>query len=115
MTPFTLGATHYLWSSKHVSFSVDEPLAVSNFPSSFQVHPGENKTLDITITNSATVNYSVVLIFSLNDTMYQESYVTFSNHTYTVIPNTNSLQAWMVVAKKAPQAALELTVNFYRE
>ncbi len=115
VAPFALGATYYLWSVKNVSFSVDEPLTVSDFPTSFQVHPGENKTLDITILNSATVNYSVILIFSLNDTTYQQSYVTFSNHTYTVTPNTNSLQAWMTVEKKAHPANLELTVNFYRE
>ena len=114
-TPFALGATYYLWSVRNVSFSVDEPLAVSNFPLPFQVHPGENITLEITIINSAPIDYSVVLMFSLNDTMYQQSYVTFSNLTYTILPNTNLLQAWMVIEKKAPPTYLELTVNFYRE
>ena len=114
-TPFTLGATYYLWSSNTVSFSVDEPLTVSEFPSAFQVHPGENKTLDVTIINSATVNYSVVLMFSLNDTTYQQLYVTFSNYTYTVTSNTNYVQAWMAIDQKAHAARLDLTVNFYRE
>ena len=114
MTPIAFGATYYLWSRKTVSFSVDEPLTVSDFPRSFQVHPGENKTLDITITNTANVTYAVTLMFSLNDTIYQQAYVTFSNHTYTITPNTNLLQAWMAVAKKAPVAYLALTVDFYR-
>ena len=115
VSPFALGATYYLWSVKNVSFSVDEPLAVSEFPTSFQVHPGENTTLDITIINSATVNYSVVLMFSLNDTTYQQSYVTFSNYTYTITPNANYVQAWMAIDQKAHAAYLDLTVNFYRE
>jgi len=115
VTPFTLGATYYLWSVRNVSFSVDEPLTILDFPLPFQVHQGENKTLEIAIVNSANVNYSVVLMFSLNDTMYQQSYVTFSNRTYTIVPNTNLLQAWMVIEKKAPPTYLELTVNFYRE
>lgn len=114
-TPVALGATYHLLSSRNVSFSVDEPLTVSDFPIPFQVHPGENKTLDITVMNSASVNYSLILIFSLNDTIYQQSYVTFSNYTYNIAPNTNLIQAWMVVAKKSPPAYLELTVDFYRE
>jgi hypothetical protein len=112
--PIVLAAT-YLWTVRTIPFSVEEPLSITDCPTTFHVHPGENKTLDVTISNSATVNYSVTLIFTLNDTAYQQSYVTTSNYTYTVTPSTNHIRAWILVDKKAPPAWLELQISFYRE
>ncbi len=60
------------------------------------------------------VNYSVTLVFSLNNTAYQDSYVTFSNCTYNITPNTNQVTAWMVIDNRANSVFLELTVEFYR-
>ena len=113
-SPIVLAAT-YLWTVRIIPFSVDEPLSITDCPTTFHVHPGENKTLDITVRNSATVNYSVTLVFALNDTAYQQSYVTSSNYTYTMMPSTNHIRAWMLVDKKAPPAWLELQIDFYRE
>ncbi len=113
--PIISAATYYLWTTRMMLISVDEPLSITDYPASLHVHPGENKTLDITVTNSANVNYSVTLTFALNDTVYQESYVTFSNRTYNVLPDVNQITAWLFVDKGAPPASLELTVNFYRE
>lgn len=113
--PIISAATYYLWTTRTMLISVDEPLSITDYPASLHVHPGENKTLDITVTNSANVNYSVTLTFALNDTVYQESYVTFSNRTYNVLPDVNQITAWLFVDKGAPPASLELTVNFYRE
>lgn len=112
--PVAIAAT-YLWASRTMSFSVDEPLSITDCPTTIHVHPGENKTLDITIVNSATANYSVTLFFALNDTAYDESYVTFSNYTYNISPSTNYIEAWIFVDKKAPPALLELQIAFHRK
>ena len=107
--------TYYLWATRTTLLQVDEPLSITDCPTSIHVHPGENKTLDITIVNSATVNYSVTLVFALNDTAYEDSYVQFSNYTYNITPSTNNIGAWMVVESKAPPAWLEIIINFSRE
>ncbi len=115
VSPVVLAASYYLWASRTIHFSVDEPLSITDYPSSIHLHPGENETLNLTIMNAATVNYSVTLTFALNDTAFQESYVTFSNNTYHITPSTNHIMAWMLVDKKAHPALLDLTVDFYRE
>lgn len=112
--PIAIAAT-YLWASRTMSLSVGEPLSITDCPTAIHVHPGENRTLSITIVNSATVNYSVALFFALNDTAYDESYVTFSNYTYNISPSTNNIEAWIFVDKKAPLAWLELQIDFHRE
>lgn len=109
------GATYFLWTSKTITISVDEPLSITGFPSSLHFHPGENDTLAITIQNSANANYSVSLTFALNDTDYQQSYVQFSNYTYVIKPGTNEIDAWIFVASDAPGGWHELTVDFYRQ
>lgn len=113
-TSTALGGAYYLWASRTLPVSVDEPLLVADFPASVTIHPGENRTLNITITNSATVSYSVILVLTLNDTVFQESYVTFSNLTYHITPSTNEIRAWMAVDKKAYAATLSLSVGFLR-
>jgi hypothetical protein len=113
-TGATLAAT-YFWASKTVPFSVEEPLTVTNYPATFNTHPGENITLDITIMNAADVDYSVLLVFTLNDTTYQQSNVEFSNYTYNIVPGSNPIYGWLKVDKKAPPVSLELTIDFLRE
>lgn len=108
-------AAAYYWASRTVPFSVEEPLTVANYPTIFTIHPGENNTLDIAITNSANINYSVVLTIVLNDTTYQQSYVQCSNNTYNIVPGSNQIQAWIDVDRRAPPVTLELTVEFHRE
>lgn len=112
--PIVLSATYYLWATKTIPLSVEEPLSIVESPSTLHTHPGENQTLGVTIVNAAMVNYSVTLVFSLNNTAYQDSYVTFSNYTYTITPNTNQVTAWMVIDNRANSVFLELTVEFYR-
>lgn len=85
------------------------------FPSGFNTQPGENKTLDITILNTANINYSVILDFILDDTAYQQTYMNFSNTTYTISPGFNYITAWCKTDEKAPSAQLSLTIEFHRE
>lgn len=113
-TSTALAAAYHLWASRTITVSIEEPLSIIDYPTSLSVHPGENQTIDVTIMNSATENYSVTLFFSLNDTAFQESYVTFSNYTYHITPSTNQIKAWIDVDKKAHAATLSLTVDFLR-
>lgn len=113
-TSTVFGGAYYLWASRTMTVSIEEPLSIMDFPNSLDVHPGENQTIDIAIMNYATANYSVTLIFTLNDTLFQESFVTFSNYTYNITPSTNQVKAWIAVDKKAHAATLSLTVNFFR-
>ena len=110
-----IGAAAYLWATRTIPVSVQEPLAVTNYPATISTHPGENMTLNITITDSASADFAVTLRFNLNDTTYQQSYVQFSNYTYSIVPGSNQIQGWLKVAGNAPPADLQLTVQFERE
>jgi hypothetical protein len=111
----TVAAATYMWATKTVDVSVEEPLNITNFPSAIRTHPGQNQTLDITIENVASVSYTVTLIFTLNDTAYQTQYVTFSNNVYAISPGTNQIIAWMATDKQGSPTNLQLTIQFYRE
>jgi len=108
-------ASTYLWATRTLPFVIEEPLSITDFPSAFNVHPGQNKTLDIEITNSANISYTITLNFALNDTAYQTLYVTFGNNTYNISAGINYIQAWCEVAKKAPPTSISLEIEFYRE
>jgi len=93
---------------------VEEPLSVVSYPALLNFYPNTTEPFNITVENVASVNYLVSLAFSLNDTTYQQAYVTFSDETYTVVPGLNNLTAWIYVAADASAKALELTVELNR-
>ena len=113
-SPIAFAASYFVWSTKTVPFSVDEPLSVTAFPTEIHFHPGQNATLDITISNSANVNYNVELVITLSDPEYQQAYVEVSNQTYTIVPGENAISAWVAVNRTAPQSQQQLTVDFLR-
>jgi uncharacterized membrane protein len=113
-SPVAFATSYYIWSTKTVPFSVEEPLSVTSFPESIHFNPGENATLDITISNTANVNYNVELVITLSDPNYQQTYVQASNQTYTIVPGENTISAWVAVNKTAPQKQQQLTVDFLR-
>ena len=102
MGPIAVGLT-YWWTTRTTTYVVEEPLLITSFPSMLSTHPGENKTLDISIENAADVDYSVVLKFVLNDTEYQQVYMNFSSTIYTINPGSNNITAWCTIARRAPQ------------
>ena len=112
--PLAFAATYYIWSSKTVPFTVDEPLSVTQFPTSIHFHPGENSTVDIVIENVANTNYVVRLTITFSDPDYQQTYVQTSNQTYTVTPGNNTISAWIAVSNDAPPSQQQLTVDFLR-
>ena len=113
--PLAFGATYYLWSSQTAPFSVEEPLSVVDFPTTIHFRPGENSTIDITIANSANINYTIVIDITLSDISYQQSYVSVSNSTYNIQSGNNVVSPWIAVTKDAPPSQQQLTVNFLRQ
>ncbi len=111
----TAAAATYMWTTKTVDIQIEEPLTVTSFQTALRTRPGENLTIDITIENTATVTYTVALTFTLNDTAFQAAYVTFSNQTYTIAPETNNITAWMLTDRSAPRAEIQITIQFSRQ
>ena len=108
-------ALTYLWATRTTTYVIEEPLSITSYPTAISTNPGENTTLNIVIENSANIDYTVLLNFMINDTVYQQTYMQFSNLTYTVDPGSNNVTAWCFTAKKSPPAQLTLTIEFRRE
>jgi hypothetical protein len=108
-------ALTYMWATRTSTYVVEEPLSITSFPAAVSTHPGENQTLAIIIENNANIYYLVTLNFIVDDAGYQQTYMNFSNATYSISPGSNSITAWCTTAKKAPPAQLNLTIEFYRE
>ena len=104
----------YIFATVKFSVNVEEPLSVVAYPSSLDLFPNMTQSFNVTVNDAASVNYLVVLDFSLNDTVFQESYVTFSNEAYTIIPGLNNLTANITISPDAPPAQVELTVRLSR-
>jgi hypothetical protein len=105
----------YFPSSDSIPLEVKEPLEILNYPIAFNLFPSETVEFNVTIQNIASVNYSVKLDFSLNDTAYQTEYVTFSDDTYTVTPSEQNLAAWLKVAPEAPIGNFLVTITASRK
>lgn len=102
-------------SSENIPLEVKEPLEILSYPTSFSLFPGETVEFNVTIQNLASVNYSVALDFTLNDTKYQTEHVTFSDTTYTVTPGEQTLAAWLKVAPNAPTGNFIVTITAIRQ
>jgi len=112
---FIVGAfAGYYWASITIPVQVKEPLEIVEYPEAISLYAGENATFTVNITNHATANYLVTLDFTLDNATYQESYVTFSDISYIVVPGDNTLEAWISVSHDAPPANLTLTKDFAR-
>ncbi len=101
--------------SATVPLEVKEPLEVLAYNADLSLYPGETLQLSIPVENHASVSYDACLIFSLNDTDYQQQFVSFSNTIYTVEPGTNNLDAALFVSATAPAANLLLTITITRD
>ena len=112
--PLAFAATYYVWTSKTAPLIIEEPLSVVEFPTEIRFTPGENSTIDIVIANTGATDYEVLLIITLSDTEYQQSYVQVSNYTYIVSPGNNTIPAWIAVTRDAPPSNHQLNVDFLR-
>jgi hypothetical protein len=106
---------YYVWTNLTVQVEVKEPIEILHYPSSLSLYPGETKEFNVTVHNHASVNYSVVLDFHLENATYQEVYTTFSNEIYAVLAGQQNLTAWIQVRGDAPAINTSLTVNFARD
>lgn len=105
---------YYTWKILTLQLEVREPLEIIAYPSQLSLYPGEFKDFNITLLNHASVNYSVIFDFHLNNTTYQTNYVTFSNEIYAVIPGQQNLIAWLEVESSAPPVNASLTIDIKR-
>jgi len=106
---------YYLWTKLSIPLEIEEPIEVLDYPSKLSLYPGENKSFQISIMNHASVNYSVVLDFSLDNVTYQDNYVSFSNTVYAVMPGQQDLEASMTAVSYAPPANVSLVISFSRD
>jgi len=105
----------YIWQTLIIPLEVGEPLEILYYPSELSLYPGETEEFNVTVHNSASVNYSIVLSFSLSNRTYQNNYVVFSHRVYTVIAGEQDLTAWLMVKSQAPSISASLTIDFSRE
>ena len=105
---------YYIWKTLTIQLEVKEPIEILYYPSQLSLYPGETKEFNVTVQNHASINYSVILDFLLDNTTYQENYVTFSNEIYTVIQGQANLTAWLMVESDAPPLNTSLVVAFKR-
>jgi hypothetical protein len=105
---------YYVWTKLTIPLEVKEPIEVLDYPSQMNLYPGENRSFQIRVENHASVNYSVILDFSLDNATYQGSYVTFSSEIYCVIPGQQNVTAWLTVEPYAPPTNVTLTIDCRR-
>jgi len=97
-----------------IPVEVKEPIEILSYPPNISLFPGETKQFNVTIMNHASVNYSVSLMFSLDNLEYEANYTNFSDINYIVTTGEQQLTAWLAVIHDAPPANLTLTVELGR-
>jgi hypothetical protein len=111
-------AAYNLWPSVTLPVSVTEPIEILDYsPTSLNLYPGESENISITVQNHAPLNYSVIFHFQLNDTAYQNLFITFSTTVYTVPNGIHILHAWLAVDPDAyaVEASLDIEVQRVKE
>ena len=104
----------HIWQTLIIPLEVKEPLEIVSYPTQLSLYPGETIEFNVTVRNHASINYSVVLDFSLDNATYQDNYVRFSNKIYIVVPGQQNLTAWLQVETYAPPVNALLIVDFKR-
>ncbi len=112
---FGIGAsTYYIWQTLIIPVKVKEPLEIVSYPTQLSLYPGEKIEFNVTIINHSSVNYFVILDFSLDNATYQANYVTFSNEIYRVTRGRQDLTAWLKVESHAPPISASLFIQLRR-
>lgn len=105
---------YYLWKTAVLNMQVGEPIEILSYPSELDLFPGETEQFNITVSNHASVKYSVALSFRLSNSTYQDSYVTFSDQVYGIIPGQQEITAWLMVRPDAASINVTLSIDFKR-
>lgn len=105
---------YYIWKTFTVQVEIKEPIEILHYPSSLSLYPGETKEFNVTVLNSANVNYFVLLIYTMNDSDYQDKFATFKDDTFRVVPGQQDLVTWISVAPEASATNSTLTVELER-
>jgi len=98
-----------------IPLTVQEPIEILGHPEALDLYPGETIDFNTTLQNHASLDYALFLNFYLDNTTYQQSYVTTSNETYIVHPGVQNLSSWLKVSANATPRSSVLTVSFHRE
>lgn len=111
-----IGGSFAAYGSQSMTSNVEvkEPIEILDYPANLTLYPGETLAFELTIQNFASVTYSALLDFRLNNTDYQSNYVTFSSYNYSVVSGTQKLAASLTVAPNAPTANLLMTIDLVR-
>lgn len=110
-----LGALAYhVWNILTIPLEVMEPLEALSYPPKLSLFPGETRVFNVTVQNHASVNYSVVLSFALDNTTYQNNYVAFDEETHVVFPGVQNVTTWLSVESYAPAFNVSLTIQLKR-
>lgn len=103
------------FNAQTVPLEIKEPLEVLAYDSSLSLYPGETLPFTLQVNNYASVSYNATIVFALNDTVYQQNYVSISNQIYEVAPGVNTLDAWLTVSDRAPAAKVDLSISITRD
>ena len=111
---FTGVAGGYTALQSSIPLTVEEPLEILKYNGSLNVFPGETLNFQVEVENHASISYNASLLFCLNDTEYQQKFVTFSDYVYAVNPGRCILDSWLWVSNAAPAANLEMAITIIR-
>ena len=111
---FTGVAGGYTALQSSIPLPVEEPLEILKYNGSLNVFPGETLNFQVEVENHASISYNASLLFCLNDTEYQQKFVTFSDYVYAVNPGRCILDSWLWVSNAAPAANLEMAITIIR-
>jgi hypothetical protein len=101
--------------TQSMHLEIKEPLEILAYNSSLSLYPGEIQQFILKVENHASVCYNASIVFALNDTRYQQDYMSFSNEIYEVAPGVNTLYAWLSVSERAPAAEVDLSIGITRD
>ena len=94
-----------------IPVKIEDPITISDYPTSLQLYPGQTKNFTFTVQNAADITYTLSFDFQLNDSGYQSQYVSFKNSVFTIAPGDQILINSLTVSANAPPANLILTVS----
>lgn len=97
-----------------MNVEVKDPLQITAYPSTMSLYPGQTRVFNVTVQNSADVNYSVLFIYVLDNLSYQETFVTFKEDIFIVAPGQQDLETWIAIAPEAPAQNSTLTIELQR-
>lgn len=114
--PVVQGLQPYLWNTSSSPLSAGEPLAVVQFPPNLNMFAGENMSIPIVVTNSASVSITAFMVPMIGNAQLEQTFITYgnANDTFVLAPGINTVYLTLTVSSVAPPISDTLQVYFYR-